>query len=219
MIKLMIFDLDGTLIDSIHDLAAATNWVLKRHGYPTHPTDAYHYFVGDGVLMLIARALPEEARTPEIIAQLKTEQVAYYHEHMQDNTKPFHGISEVLLELQNRGYSLAVVTNKPNEQAQQLVKDFFPKINFIQVFGNRDGIPHKPDPTCVNMVIEQSGFTKDETLYIGDSDVDMLVANNAKVKGIGVLWGYRTKEELQKAGAYAIVDKVEDLLRIAQNNH
>ncbi|WP_312641902.1 HAD family hydrolase [Hydrogenoanaerobacterium sp.] len=218
MTKLMIFDLDGTLLDTIHDLAAATNWVLERHGYPTHPTKAYHYFVGDGVLMLITRALPEEARIPEIIAQLKTEQVAYYNEHMLDSTKPFAGISEVLEELQNKGYALAVVTNKPNEPAQQLVKDFFPKINFMQVFGQRDGIPHKPDPTCVNMVIEQSGFSKDETLYFGDSDVDMLVAKNADVRGIGVLWGYRTKEELEKAGAYTVIDKVEDILSIAEKN-
>lgn len=217
MTKLMIFDLDGTLLDTIHDLAAATNRTLERHGYPTHPTKAYHYFVGNGVIKLITRALPEEARTPALIEQIKNEQVADYSLHMLDQTRPFAGIPEVLAALQARGIQLAVVTNKPDAPAQQLVRDFFPEIHFIQVLGNRKGIPVKPDPTAVNSVIEAAGAAKDEVLYFGDSDVDMLTAKNAGVKGIGVLWGYRTEDELRNAGALAILHNVEDLLLTPEN--
>ena len=212
MTKLMIFDLDGTLLDTIRDLAEATNHVLAAHGYPTHSTEAYHYFVGNGVRTLISRSLPEQARTPERIEQFKEEQVAYYHEHMYDHTRPFPGMQQVLAALQGRGIKLAVVSNKVDEAVQQMICDFFPEIRFEHICGQRDGIPHKPDPTMVNLVIAEAGVSKAEVLYFGDSDVDMQTAHNAGVKGIGVLWGYRTKEELQSAGAYAVLDKVEDLL-------
>lgn len=218
MIKLMIFDLDGTLLDTIHDLANATNTVLTRHGYPVHPTQAYHYFVGDGVFKLIERALPLHARTPATIEQVRAEQVAYYTAHMFDNTKPFEGICAALTALAVQGVSLAVLTNKPDEPAQVLVRRFFPDISFDQVVGQRAGVPTKPDPTAVNKMIQQAGVAKEEVLYLGDSDVDMLMAANAGVCGIGVLWGYRTKEELQKAGAYAVIDKVEELLALPAKN-
>lgn len=218
MIKLIIFDLDGTLLDTIHDLATATNMVLAKHGYPTHPTQDYHYFVGDGIVKLIERALPPCACTPANIEQVRAEQIDYYTAHMFDSTKPFEGICDALTALAAQGVSLAVLTNKPDAPAQELVRRFFPDISFDQIAGQRVGVPTKPDPTAVNRMIQQANVLKEEVLYLGDSDVDMLTAANAGVRGIGVLWGYRTKDELQKAGAYAVIDKVEELLLLPAKN-
>ncbi|MEF9853321.1 MAG: HAD family hydrolase [Hydrogenoanaerobacterium sp.] len=214
MTKLMIFDLDGTLLDTIHDLAAATNTVLTKHGYPTHTTPEYNYLVGNGVVKLITRALPENARTEQNIEEIKNEQVAYYNAHLYDNTKPFDGIPQALEKLQEQGVMLAVVTNKPDEAAKELIKSFFPNIGFAQVQGNCEGVPIKPNPAAVNRVIENSGVLKNEVLYFGDSDVDMIVAKNAGVTGVGVLWGYRTKEELQNAGAQLLIKHPQDILTI-----
>ena len=214
MIKLMIFDLDGTLLDTIHDLAAATNTVLTKHGYSTHTTEEYHYLVGNGVVNLITRALPEKARTPQIIEEVMNEQVLYYNNHLYDNTKPFNAIPDVLAELERRGVMLAVVTNKPDAAAKELIKSFFPNIGFVQVQGNCEGIPVKPNPAAVNAVIKKSGVLKSEVLYFGDSDVDMQVAKNADVKAVGVLWGYRKKEELQNAGADILIENTEDIISI-----
>lgn len=216
MTKLMIFDLDGTLLDTIRDLTNATNWVLKRHGYPTHPTQAYHYFVGNGVTRLIERALPQQARKMEIIKELQQEQVAYYQAHCLEQTAPFPGVAQALRALRQRDVLLAVATNKPNAPAQQLVRKFFAGIDFFAICGQREGVPTKPDPTVLLSIIEHAGVEKAQVLYFGDSDVDMLAAQNAGVKGIGVSWGYRTRQELQRAGAHAIIDKPEDFLRLEE---
>lgn len=217
MIKLMIFDLDGTLLDTIHDLAAATNFVLEKRGYKAHTTPEYYYLVGNGIYNLIKNSLPEGARTPENIEALKDEQLTYYSAHLYDNTKPFDGIPQALEALQKRGIKLAVVTNKPHAAAQELMRSFFPNIAFECVQGNCEGIPVKPNPAAVNMVIEKAGVLKDEVLYFGDSDVDMLVAKNAGVKAIGVLWGYRKEDELLSAGADIIIKAPEEIISMKED--
>ena len=218
MTKLMIFDLDGTLLYTLEDLAGATNWVLAQYGYPPHPTDRYRYLVGNGIYNLIRRALPEEARTDERVNRLAEEQTAYYNQHLLDHTRPYEGITEALAALRERGVEVAVLTNKPDSAAQQLMKDFFPEIDFFEVFGQRPGVPIKPDPAALNLLVEHAGVDKNEVFYFGDSNVDMEVANNAGIRGVGVLWGYRTKEELEGAGAYTTINKVSDLLLLAEKN-
>lgn len=216
MTKLIIFDLDGTLLDTIHDLASATNLVLTQYGYPTHETSAYRYFIGKGVDNLIKCALPEATRTPDMIATIKEEQLRYYNQHMDCLTCAFSGIAQTLTKLNQQGIALAVATNKPHLFAVALMTRFFPSIPFISILGQTDGFPKKPNPAVVNRIISDFGCNKDEVLYCGDSDVDMVTAKNAGVVGIGVLWGYRSKEELETSGAAHLIDRPEELFDIIE---
>lgn len=212
MTKLIIFDLDGTLLDTIHDLAASTNHLLALRGYPTHETETYLRLVGHGITDLITRALPESSRTTEIIQSVKEEQRVYYRAHMADLTRPFPGVEETLRELIKAGGTLAVVTNKPQLPSAGLMQKFFPEIPFFSVVGQVDGHPQKPDPTSVNKIIADFGCAKEEVLYCGDSDVDMQTANRAGVFAVGVLWGYRPKEELLASGAARLISSPQELL-------
>ncbi len=206
MIKIAIFDLDGTLLDTIADLAMATNHALSLYGYPTHECDQYRFFVGNGINMLFKRALPEETRTEEVIAKIRTAFKSYYKEHGEDFTLPYEGIRELLYALQERGVSLAVASNKYQEATSALVSKFFPEFKFAAVLGQREGIPVKPDPRIIEDILEITGYTKEEVLYVGDSDVDMMTANAASVKGVGVAWGFRPVEELAAHRPFALVE-------------
>lgn len=146
MKKLIIFDLDGTLLNTIADLAAATNYALEQCNYPTHPEDAYYYFVGNGINKLFERALPEEARTTENVLKIRSHFVPYYNAHNCDLSRPYPGIPELLEALQNAGLQLAVASNKYHEATVKLIERFFPKIHFSAVFGQRDNVPTKPEP-------------------------------------------------------------------------
>lgn len=211
---MVIFDLDGTLLDTIKDLAISTNKALERHHFKTHPIEDYKYFVGDGINKLIERALPKEHRDNQTIDKVKKVFVDYYNKHLTEYTKPYEGVMELLSQLQVKNKYLAIVSNKPDEQTQLLVKECLKGVPFIYVTGNKPGILHKPDPYALYEAIHRVGVSKEEVLYVGDSGVDMQTANNAKVTGVGVTWGFRTREELMLNGAYAIVDEPGSIMAL-----
>lgn len=212
MKKLIVFDLDGTLLNSLEDLADSANWVLEQHGFPTHPVDAYRYFVGDGVRKLIERILPPEERTDARIEQCRQEFVTYYKVHMEDKTSVYEGITELLVELKNRGLKIAVATNKVHVAVAPLMAKYFPNICFDAMIGQREGVPVKPAPQIMFDILKETGCEPSEALHVGDTATDMQLAHNAGVTPVGVLWGYRPLEELQESGAKFIIEKPEDLL-------
>lgn len=213
--QLAIFDLDGTLLDTVADLANATNQALAKCGYPTHPTEAYYRFVGNGINKLFARALPEEARTEENVQRIRTLFIPYYNEHNADDSHPYPGIVELLTQLQSQGIQLAVASNKYQQATAKLVGHFFPNIRFAAVYGQREGVPIKPDPTIVNDILSETGISRAHTLYIGDSGVDMQTARNVSVESVGVTWGFREEEELRTNGATHIIHNAKDILKLA----
>lgn len=211
--KAVVFDLDGTLINSLQDLADSTNFALQKLGYPTHQTESYRYFVGKGVAKLIEAVLPEEARNEEIEGRMRSLFDEYYDAHYLDHTLPYPSIPELIEVLKEKKFRLAVVSNKPHAFVRKMVRELFSD-SFDIVFGQREGVPRKPDPAgpleaCANM-----GVKPEECLYLGDSGVDMLTANAAKMTAIGVTWGFRTEEELKDNGAAYIISKPDELMRL-----
>ena len=214
MKKIAIFDLDGTLLDTIADLAASTNFALARLGYPTHPTDAYRFMVGNGINKLFERALPEGSKTPEEVLRVRTLFLQHYDVHNADLSCPYPGIPQLLEELQQAGVHLAVASNKYISATQKLVAHFFSNVVFDEVLGQREGVPAKPDPTIVGEILQHTGFQADEVLYIGDSGVDMHTALNAGVDACGVTWGFRPRAELEEGAPQFIVDRPEEILHL-----
>ena len=212
MKKLLIFDLDGTLLDSLEDLADSANHVLASHGFPTHPVDAYRYFVGDGMPTLIRRILPEGQKEGEMFDFCLQEFKAYYDIHMYDKTTVYPGVKEVLEELQRRGIRIAVATNKAQFAVAPLMADFFPSITFAALIGQRRGIPVKPDPQVVYDILAITGNKPEETLYLGDTAVDMQTAHRAGIEAVGLLWGYRTREELEGEQAEHIIAAPHEII-------
>lgn len=212
MEKLVIFDLDGTLLNTIYDLAESTNWALERNGFPIHEVSEFNYFVGNGINKLFERALPEDKRNDENIAIIRHDFLAHYDKHNMDKSRPYPGITELLAKLQESGIKLAVASNKYQAATTKLVAHFFPGINFSAVLGQREGINVKPDPTIVFDILKESGVDKVNTLYVGDSDVDMQTAINAGVKACGVTWGFRPRKELEKFNPDFIAERAEDIL-------
>ena len=211
--KLIVFDLDGTLLNSLEDLADSANNVLEQHGFPTHPVDAYRYFVGDGVRKLIERILPQEERTDARIEQCRQEFVAYYKVHMEDKTSVYKGITELLTELKKRRLKVAVATNKVHIAVKPLMEKYFPGIQFDSMIGQREGVPVKPAPQIMYDILKETGCEPSETLHVGDTATDMQLAHNAGITPVGVLWGYRPLEELQEAGARYIIEHPLELLK------
>lgn len=207
--KAAVFDLDGTLINSLPDLAASGNILLASYGMPPHPEDAYRYFVGNGWRKLVERIMPEadEGRVEEALARYK----AIYEGKMTERTKPYDGIPELLRGLRERGLALAVCTNKHVDAAKTLVEKYFPEGVFSVVEGDRPGVPKKPDPAHLRAVMERLGVKPEETLYLGDSGVDMETASRGGAYPVGVLWGFREKEELISCGAKLVIAKPEEL--------
>lgn len=216
MKKLVIFDLDGTLLDTIADLAAATNYALQACGYPTHETDAYRFFVGNGINKLFERALPEGTRSKENVLKIRSLFVPYYNEHNADLSRPYPGIENLLETLQEKGYMLAVASNKYHEATQKLIKQYFPRINFLAILGQRENIPAKPDPQVVYEIMEKAGVERKEVVYIGDSSVDMQTGANAGVTTIGVCWGFRPRTELEAYNPSLIAEQAEDILHFLE---
>lgn len=214
MKKLIIFDLDGTLLNTIDDLAAATNQALAQLGYPTHKTDAYFYFVGNGIHKLFERALPPQARNAEMLQRMRALFVPYYNAHGTDLTRPYEGVLEVLQTLQAHGVQLAVASNKYQAATEQLVKHFFPDIQFVSVLGQREGLPTKPNPLFVQEILKISGVAAADTLYVGDSNVDMQTAYNSGVDACAVLWGFRSQEELAEYHPAYMISRASELLDI-----
>lgn len=212
--SLVIFDLDGTLINSINDLAAATNHALSILGYPTHHVSAYPYYVGNGVTKLIERALPSDVRTPDVIERARKEFMAYYDEHDTDESTPYPGIPELLRDLNDRGIRLAVASNKYQRAVELLVPHFFPDVPWVAVEGQKPGVPTKPDPSVVFEILSKSPTLKSEVLYVGDSGVDMVTASRAGVTSVGVTWGFRPESELVAAYADFIISQPDSLLSV-----
>ena len=212
MKKLVIFDLDGTLLNTIADLAASTNHALAANGYPTHPTEEYRFFVGNGINKLFERALPEGEKTEANVLKIRQRFIPYYDVHCVDLTKPYPGIPELLKTLQQREIQLAVASNKYQRATGKLIPYFFPDIHFTAILGQREGIPRKPDPQIVHEIMRMANVSTDEVLYVGDSNVDMQTANNARVDSVGVTWGFRPRAELEQGSPFAIIDKAEELL-------
>lgn len=213
MIQLCVFDLDGTLVNSIEDLADSTNYALKKNGFQTYGVDRYRYFVGDGVPMLIKRALGDND-TPEAEKKLLCDFNEYYNEHYAHKTRPYDGIIELIEELHARGIKTAVLSNKPDNFVKIIVEHLMPDISFSWVQGKAEGFPKKPDPKALNFIISTLGVKKENTLYIGDSNVDVFTGKNALVKTCAVLWGFRERDELENAGADFIVSKPKEILKL-----
>lgn len=216
MKKLVIFDLDGTLLNTIADLAAATNQALRHFGYPTHETEAYRFFVGNGINKLFERALPDGERTEENILKIRSRFVPYYDEHNADLSRPYPGIPELLSTLQKQEIRMAVASNKYQAATRKLISHYFPEINFVEVLGQREGIPAKPDPSIVYDIMRKAEVKNEEVLYVGDSNVDMQTAHHAGVTAIGVAWGFRPRTELEALHPAHILEKAEELLQYLQ---
>ncbi len=213
MIKAILFDLDGTLADSLIDLADGVNRALEIKGYPTHPVEAFKYFVGDGIPKMIERALPENQRSQEIINEVKAIFMPYYAVHYADNTYAYSGMPELVSSLKAQGFIVAVVTNKEQTMANEVVTSLYGDV-FDLIFGKRDGIPAKPDPTAALMAMEELGVKPEECVFIGDSGMDVKTAVNSGAVPVGELWGFRKQDELLENGAKYIISKPEELLDI-----
>lgn len=215
MKKLVIFDLDGTLLNTISDLGEATNYALRKNGYPRHPIDRYAQMVGNGVNMLLFRALPEQYRTMETALSLKEDFIEFYDEHNMVNTVPYRDIERLLLLLSNAGIALAVASNKYERATRQLILHYFPAISWAAIEGQTDTRPIKPHPAIVNDILVKNHVAAADTLYVGDSGVDMLTAKNAGVESVGVTWGFRSEKELLENGACHVVGSPDEIFRLA----
>ena len=209
---LAIFDLDGTLLNTIADLATATNYALRTAGFPMHAPESYPFMVGNGVTRLLERALPEAERTPENVELLRTHFKEYYGTHLADNTVPYPGIPELLALLRARGVNVAVASNKYQAAVDRLIRDFFPTVEWAAIEGQKEGVPVKPDPSIVFEILGKCPTPKDDVIYIGDSGVDMETAYRAGVTSIGVTWGFRPESELREHYANHIVSTPAEIL-------
>ena len=212
--KLVIFDLDGTLLNTIGDLAAGCDQMLRMRDLPTHTFEDYCSFVGNGIMRLVERALPEELRTPEYVAAARRDFVAYYIDHIDLYTHPYDGIVELVEELQHKGIKLAVASNKFQAGTDKLIKKFFPTTDFVMICGNREGVPLKPDTALVDLILDTAGVERQRCIMVGDSAVDILTAERAGIHSVGVSWGFRSLTELQEAGAEHIANSVAELRNI-----
>ena len=212
----VIFDLDGTLLNTLGDLRAATNHALEVRGLPPHSMEEIRQFIGNGIRLLICRAMPEGTPEAEIDAALDDFK-AYYAAHIHDRTVPYDGIPQLLTALRKRGIKVAVLSNKIDSASQQLIEYFFPGKTDV-VFGEHVGVPRKPDPTSCRMVMQQLGVQPEQVLYVGDSGTDMQTAKNAGLYAVGVTWGFRSKEVLLVYGADVLVHRPEQILQILDSD-
>ena len=210
MYKHVIFDLDGTLLNTIDDLADTGNHVCTLHGWPTHTVDAFKLMVGNGIPKLVERFAPQ-GTSQEVLDQAFQEFMDWYGVHKEDKTAPYAGMPEVAKALREAGVSIAVLSNKADVMAGPVVEHYYPGI-FPVVQGALPGLPTKPDPTLLHKLMDRLGATKEDTLFVGDSNVDIRTAKNGGLTGCGVLWGFRSQEELEAAGADVIVSTPQELL-------
>ena len=211
---LIIFDLDGTLLNTLDDLDAAANHALTACGFAPRTVDECRQFVGNGVTKLLERALPETARGSENLTRIRAAFLAYYDAHLWDNTYPYNGMGDVLAALQTRGVKLAVASNKYRAATERLIAHFFPQITFAAVLGQRENVPVKPHPQIVQDILAAAHETPAHTVYVGDSDVDMQTAQNAGVKACAVTWGFRPRDVLAQYSPAYMIDKPYQLLDI-----
>jgi len=213
--KAAIFDLDGTLINSLADLAASANDMLESFGFPRRSLEEYRYFLGNGPRKLMERCLPKEQAIDTAMVDKALERYnAYYKNHLFQKTAPYEGILPMLDALQKNHILLGICTNKQQFASDALVEKLFPKGMFLQNLGDLEGTPRKPDPTKVLKIMKEFNVTPEETVYLGDSSTDMETARNAKCLAIGVSWGFRPEQELLETGADRILHHPSDLLDI-----
>lgn len=207
MAKLVIFDLDGTLLDTMEDLVNACNHALRACGCPERRKEEYNMLVGRGIFNLFRGALPADRCTEDMVRKMNSFFVPYYNEHSRDCTRPYPGIMEMLEKISGNGIAMAIASNKYQVGTEQLVKEFFGRYRFVRILGQRDGKPIKPSPEIVTEAMEAvPGIRPEEVVYCGDSDVDMQTGNNAGVRTIGVTWGFRSREELEAYSPWILAD-------------
>lgn len=206
---LIIFDLDGTILNTLEDLTSSLNVVLANHGYPRRTLSEVRGFVGNGIRLLIERALPDGI-PDATLDRLYQDFIQYYGQHCADQTGPYEGIPELLQEVRSRGYRTAVVSNKADSAVKMLCNQYFNGL-FDMVVGERDGIPRKPAPDSVNQILDSLQITRERTVYIGDSDVDIATARNAGMDGIIVTWGFKDLEFLREMGAECLVSEPKEI--------
>ncbi len=210
----VIFDLDGTLVDSLADIAAAANCVLAAEGFPVHDVQAYRTFVGDGVTMLMTRALPKSRRDEPTIRRCADQFGPAYHQSWDEQTRPYPGIPELLGELGRQQVKLGVLSNKPHEFAVQMIDRYFGRGTFAAVLGQRDEVPRKPDPAAAHEIARQLDVPPDKFVFLGDSAVDMQTARAAGMYAVGALWGFRSRAELLDSGAQAVIKRPAELIDV-----
>ena len=207
--KLAIFDMDGTILSTLDDLANGVDYALSENGLPARSKQETRAALGRGVRFLIEQSVPDGLSDAEI-SKVEEDFLKYYKVHSMDNTKPYDGIVELIKEVRASGVKTAVVSNKIDSAVKELCANFFEGA-FDVAYGERIGIPRKPDPKPINAIIDEFGLSKNEVVYIGDSEVDLLTANNAKINHIIVTWGFRDRAFLERNGAKNLVESMEEL--------
>jgi len=211
--KAVIFDMDGTILDTLDDLMSSVNHALKLHGLPERSREEIRQFLGNGMVKLIERSVPEGTDEDTVLSVLDAHK-KYYPLHCAEKTKPYPGIPGLLSDLKNAGIMTAVVSNKTDKNVKTLVDDYFNGLFTVSV-GAREGVPRKPSPEMIEIALSELGCSKEETVYIGDSDIDIKTAQNSGLKMITVLWGFRDKDQLISAGAEIFAkdcNELKDLL-------
>lgn len=219
MYKTVIFDLDGTLLDTIQDLADAANYVCEQRGWPVHPVNEYKKMVGNGIPKLVERFSPANARQPQQLARTLEAFLMRYSAYMRQKTAPYPGIPELLEQLKKAGVQLAVLSNKQDSLCREVISYYFDFTLFDRVRGALPGVAAKPDPAGVHRLMAELSADAPSTLFVGDSDVDILTAKNSGLAGCGVLWGFRDRDELTRAGADHIAQTPSELAQIILGNN
>lgn len=212
--KAALFDLDGTLLDTLRDLGESMNRVLTKHGHPAHEIEAYRQLVGEGVVVLTARALPEGHRTESDIQQTLAEYRLDYERNWNIHTRPYDGIPDMLTAMTARKLALGILSNKPHAMTIECVKGYLAAWPFSCIFGQRDQVPRKPDPAGALEAAAAMGVSPREVLYLGDTATDMQTANAAGMFAVGATWGFRPESELRATGAAAIVHHPREVLAL-----
>jgi phosphoglycolate phosphatase len=213
----VVFDLDGTLLDTLSDIAWSANHVLVQHGFAAHAKDDYLQLVGEGVQRLFWKALPEEARDDQTIERCCEAFRGVYAGHCNVETRPYQGVGELLGELQRRAIVMAVLSNKPHSATTQCVETYFAEAPFQIVLGQREGVPRKPDPVGALEIAEALAVRPEACAYLGDTGTDMQTAAAAGMYPVGALWGFRSKQELMENGARALIARPQELLRFFES--
>lgn len=211
MYQYVIFDLDGTLLNTLDDLADAGNWVCANRGWPTHSTEDFKRFVGNGLAKMAERMAPQAFRSPEAVQGILDEFMPYYDAHKADKTAPYEGMTEALKTLKAAGVHMAVLSNKAHELAGPVVEDYYPGLLPV-VQGALAGVPTKPDPTLLHRLMKELGAEVENTLFVGDSNVDIRTAKNGGLTSCGVLWGFRSRSELEAEGADFLAETPDQLV-------
>ncbi len=213
--KAVLFDLDGTLLDTLMDLALSMNRVLEKNGMPTHDVDRYRYFVGNGANILVKRAVPEKKKKEtRLLERLYKEFLTDYAHNWDNNTRLYKGVDKMLDGLVERGLRLAVLSNKPHDFTRLCIKRYLSKWPFDIVLGDRPGIPRKPDPAGALEIAKTLDIATDSFLYLGDTSIDMITASKAGMFPVGVLWGFRDRAELEESGAKTVISQPEQILQL-----